>query len=183
MSTSKSIVVSVWASVIASALVALLVVNLQIPKVGIVRAQDLIAKNAMFKDQMDNWQNHETSLNANIITLEQDIKVQTSEFEKIRGELSQLEQKEHLQQLDAKRQEYYTYVNSAQETAGEQQNRIVKSVLDRINQVMEEYGREHGFDVILGSGGEGNILYGGSAIDITDEVLEVFNKEYYDESN
>ncbi len=183
MSTSKSIVFSVSASVIASALVALLVVNTQIPKVGIVRAQDLISRNAMFKVQMDNWQNHETSLNANLITLEQEIKSQASEFEKVRAELSQHEQKQQLQAIDSKRQEYFTYVNNAQEKAGEQQNRIVKSVLARINQVMEEYGRKHGFDVILGSGGEGNILYGGSAIDITEEVLEVFNKEYYDENN
>ncbi len=42
----------------------------------------------------------------------------------------------------------------------------------------QEYGKEHGFDLILATTQSGNILYGAEAIDLTNELLVVINKRY-----
>lgn len=159
----------------------LLIVEARVPKVGVVRAQDLIGKNAMFKEQMDQWQNKESSVKANIVTLEEEISRQMNAYESDEPRLTEKEKSTRLQEIESKKQNYFTYVNSVKEQASEQQTELVEAVLGRINTVMNRYGEENGFDVILGSAGEGNILYGANTIDITEEVLEEFNREYYDQ--
>jgi outer membrane protein len=43
---------------------------------------------------------------------------------------------------------------------------------------VEEYGKENGYDLILGTTTSGNILYGTEKKDITEQVLNALNNAY-----
>lgn len=55
----------------------------------------------------------------------------------------------------------------------------LQGVSSKINVFLEEYGKEKGYDLILGTMQGGNILYGNTAdLDITQEVARELNERY-----
>lgn len=51
-------------------------------------------------------------------------------------------------------------------------------IWNRINQYVKDYGKEHGYDYILGANGTGTIMYADEAKDITKEIIEFENVHY-----
>ena len=48
----------------------------------------------------------------------------------------------------------------------------------QINQYVADYGKENGYDYLLGATGQGNIMFAKEKEDITKEVLDYINKKY-----
>ncbi|WP_428741578.1 OmpH family outer membrane protein [Tenacibaculum sp.] len=57
-------------------------------------------------------------------------------------------------------------------------NEINKKVWTRLNAYVKDYGEENNFDLIIGAQGSGNIMYGNSTIDYTDEFINYANFKY-----
>ena len=55
------------------------------------------------------------------------------------------------------------------------ERRLISPVLDKLNETVAEIGRKEGFSVIFQRGAPG-IVYTREALDITDAVIEAFNK-------
>lgn len=53
-----------------------------------------------------------------------------------------------------------------------------EQIWKRIDQYIEEYGKENNIDLVLGKTASGNLLYGKNAIDRTEEVITFMNKHY-----
>ena len=51
-------------------------------------------------------------------------------------------------------------------------------IVSQINQYVKEFGKENAYDVIIGSNGDGTVMYGKEEMDITDEVLNFINQKY-----
>lgn len=51
-------------------------------------------------------------------------------------------------------------------------------ILTQMNQFVKDYGDENGYDMILGSLGNGTIMHANSEMDISDKVLKFINKKY-----
>ena len=77
-----------------------------------------------------------------------------------------------------RRYHYWLRVSSAEE-----EEKLLKGVLNQVNAFVEEYAAEEGFDLVLGTTLSGSILYGTTGIDITEQVLQAMNQQYsgYDE--
>ena len=55
----------------------------------------------------------------------------------------------------------------------------MKSVMDKANVYLTEYGKKHGYGIIFGTAAGGSILYGSEdKYDITEEVIEGLNERY-----
>lgn len=65
-------------------------------------------------------------------------------------------------------EQYYTF--SAQE--------MTKKVWDRLNPLLEDFGKEHGYQLIIGANGAGTVLYGAPGNDVTAEAIQYVNKKY-----
>jgi outer membrane protein len=51
-------------------------------------------------------------------------------------------------------------------------------IVSQINQYVKEFGKENAYDVIIGSNGDGTVMYGKEEMDITEEVLNFINQKY-----
>lgn len=60
----------------------------------------------------------------------------------------------------------------------EEEDKMLQGVLNQVNSFVEKYGKEKGYDIILGTTLSGSMLYGENTMDITDEVLAELNKNY-----
>ncbi len=65
-------------------------------------------------------------------------------------------------------QEYYS--RSSQE--------ISKKIWDRLNPLMEQYGREKGVELLIGATGNGSLLYGNESCDVTEDVIRFINNRF-----
>ena len=51
-------------------------------------------------------------------------------------------------------------------------------MLAQVNAFVERYAKEHAYDVVLGTTDAGSLMYGGSELDITQEVLTALNEDH-----
>ncbi|WP_197273954.1 OmpH family outer membrane protein [Hymenobacter sp. DG25A] len=82
------------------------------------------------------------------------------------------------QQLEAQRVKGGQLQQQLQQKAAEEEARMTKQVLDRVDKQVALYGKENGYRLILISAPSGTIAYGRKDLDITKEVTAYLNKEY-----
>lgn len=57
-------------------------------------------------------------------------------------------------------------------------NNVSQQVWSRINSYMQEYGVQNNYTIIMGTQGNGNIMYAQKELDITDNFIEFANQKY-----
>lgn len=60
----------------------------------------------------------------------------------------------------------------------ELEEKYLQGAINQMNTAIEAYGELKGYDIIYGSTLSGSIMYGGEALDITDEIVENMNTLY-----
>ena len=58
-----------------------------------------------------------------------------------------------------------------------------EQIWKQINQFIEDYGREKGFDYVFGASGQGNIMYATGGDDLTKEIIDYVNQKYSGRKN
>ncbi len=86
--------------------------------------------------------------------------------QKVSGEDPQLA--EQVSRVEHVFQEYYVQANQD----------ITKKIWDRLNPLMEQYGKENSLALLIGANGAGTVLYGARSRDITEELLQYINRKY-----
>ncbi len=56
------------------------------------------------------------------------------------------------------------------------QNKYLEQISTQLNSLVKEYGDKENYDVILGANGDGNIMHGKEALNITEDVIAYINK-------
>ena len=82
------------------------------------------------------------------------------------AKLPQLEQQ--LQQKDAELKQMEAYLSKD----------VSQQVWNRLNTYIKDYGKVNEYQLILGTQGSGNIMYGEESLDITLDLLEYANTKY-----
>jgi outer membrane protein len=96
-------------------------------------------------------------------------------FEKERAQYSPKELQLKQELLQNKQNQINSYQDAVQKQLQEEDKKITQSVINDINNYVKEYGQSHGYKIIFGASGGGNIMYGESAADLTDDVLVGLN--------
>ncbi|MCE3226351.1 MAG: outer rane chaperone Skp (OmpH) [Bacteroidetes bacterium] len=53
----------------------------------------------------------------------------------------------------------------------------------QLNQYVEDYAKENGYDYLFGASGQGNLMYASETDDVTDDVLKYVNLKYSGKTN
>ncbi|MBT1699180.1 OmpH family outer membrane protein [Fulvivirgaceae bacterium PWU4] len=72
-------------------------------------------------------------------------------------------------------QQYAQHFRIEQEQTTEQ---YTADIWKRINQHVADYGKENGYDFILGASGDGSLMYAEEGNNITEEVIVYLNERY-----
>lgn len=57
-------------------------------------------------------------------------------------------------------------------------NQMNKTIWERLNPVIEQYGKEKGLEIIIGANGTGSLLYADKGRDRTDDLIKYINSKY-----
>ncbi len=115
---------------------------------------------------------------ANIDSLASEVNRQIMAYEKDNAKMSSKERVLSQELIKAKQSQLAQYQQAMQAKAREEDSKMTKAVLERINAYIATYGKEKGITVILAATDYGNIAYADSKLDLTEEVLEGLNNEF-----
>ena len=99
-------------------------------------------------------------------------------YEKERTSMSPNEVKLKQELLQNKQNQISGYQESVQKQMLEEEKKVTQTVVNDINEYIKEYGKDHGYKIIFGASGSGNIMYAQEATDLTKDVLNGLNQEY-----
>lgn len=148
-------------------------------RVAYVRSQNLLYGYSGMKEAMSSFQARNASWQANADTLRADLERGIAGLQQMetQGGNARSIQSERAR-LQTQQRDLIRYQESMERRAGEEENTMLKGVLNQVNTFVERYAQKHGYDLILGTTNEGSLLYADTRLDITDEILTALNAEY-----
>lgn len=149
-------------------------------KIGVINARGAIANSAEGKQAQAELQSQFASRQAELENLNKQINDIRQRLQSTEGKLSPEEQDRLTRQgqrlttqLERKNQEYQDDLNNAM---GEITERIGRKLVD----VLDRYARENGYVVVLNTSEQGTptILYAANTIDLTQDVIRLYDQAY-----
>jgi len=147
-------------------------------KVAYIRSKDLVYGYLGMKDAQNKLSKQEDGWKANIDTLKNDYERSLSRYRSDAPILKQTEKEEREKYLFTQKQSLENYQSAISKKIQEEDTKLTQGVLNQINAFVADYGKEHGYDMIIGTTTEGNLLYAKPEMDITEQVLIILNQSY-----
>lgn len=119
-----------------------------------------------------------TVLKGNVDSLVTNWQSELMAYEKERASLSKKEIELKQQLLNNKQQQLNNYQQAIQKQIQDEDQKMTQTVVNDINGYVKEYGKSHGYPIIFGAGGSGNIMYAEEASDLTAQVLAGLNAQF-----
>lgn len=117
-------------------------------------------------------------MKANVDSLLGNWEQELKNYEKERASMSSKELQLKQELLSNKQQQISNYQEAIQKKIQEEDKKITQTVINEINDYVKEYGKSHGYKIIFGASGGGNIMYADESTDLTADVLKGINSNY-----
>ena len=147
-------------------------------KIAFVRSGEIIYKYAGMKEAHQAFEEKARVWQANIDTLQNDFRYAVDRYSASASSLPVAEQNRQQEYLRRQEEELSQYRHAIEIKSQEEEKTMTQGVLNQINSFIADYGKKHGYDVILGTTMSGSVLYGNDALDITNDVLQELNRTY-----
>jgi len=119
-----------------------------------------------------------TVMRANVDSLLNGWQSELKKYEKDRVSYSPKELQLQQELLATKQQQITNYQQAIEKQVMEEDKKVTQTVINDINDYIKEYGQNHGYKIIFGASGGGNIMYADESTDLTEDVLKGLNSEY-----
>lgn len=119
-----------------------------------------------------------TTMKGNVDSLVGNWQKELKLYEKERSSMSAGELKLKQELLQNKQQQLNGYQEAIQKKIQEEDKKVTQTIINDINDYVKEYGKKHGYKIIFGASGGGNIMYATESSDLTADVLKGLNNEY-----
>lgn len=118
-----------------------------------------------------------------LFRIEEEVSIQldsiTEALNNVRNEISvNPKSGELLLKYNALKKEYSAARQEAENTIKSESTRLTNEVYKKLNGYIEEYGKIKSLDIILGSDGNGSVMYVDSAMNVTEDVINFINSKY-----
>jgi outer membrane protein len=118
------------------------------------------------------------TLNANVDSLLADWQDELKRYEKERSSMTEKELELQQELLANKQQQINNYQQAIQKQIQQEDQKSSQTLVNDINDFVKAYGEEHGYDIIFGANGQGNIMYASKGSDLTEEILTELNAQF-----
>ncbi len=104
--------------------------------------------------------------------------IEAQAFQMASSKMSKKAQQEKYQELGQKQQVLQQQIQYEQQIMQQAFNTEMDSVISKVNDFVEDYGKSNGYTFILGKNQAGSVMYGEEAKDITEVVTKAINESY-----
>ncbi len=145
-------------------------------KPGFVRSGYLLEKAVITAEASQKLTAERDEISKNLKKLEDEMSAGHEAFIKDQETMSSDAKKKRVGELAKLEQDLNRYAVETREKIAAREQEIMAPVLQIINARISQFAKENGYTMIWGVG-DGNILYGDLAVDITEEVLTYINEQ------
>jgi len=98
--------------------------------------------------------------------------------QKVDSLVSKFQQEDNLKSKEELQRIFLAENDKLKKMNDEISNQTNYQIWSRINQYAKDYGQEHQYEMILGTTGNGNLMYAETTLDVTDDFIAYANKKY-----
>lgn len=179
MSTTKSYLLpSIVIGVAALTLIFCLGLRTNDLNIVYVRSGDLVNNYKGMVEARERFQSSRDEKQSNIDSQAELLKQDLDTYDQERPGLSDGERTKREMEFDQRHRALKQYVQEVGQMTNDEEDEMLEGVLNQVNSFVEDYAKERGYDLVLGTTRSGSIVYGIEAIDVTEEVLEALNAHY-----
>jgi Skp family chaperone for outer membrane proteins len=146
----------------------------QTAKIGVINSQDVLEKSVEGKKVISRLQERDRKNQADIAKMDEDIRQIETRLSTQRLTLSEEAALQLNSDLDKKRKERARYAEDAVRDIQELQFRLYSKLQSELLPIIEQLGKERGFDIILDLAKSGAVYFNPAA-DITPEVIKRYD--------
>ncbi len=110
--------------------------------------------------------------------IEEDMSAETRLLDSLELQLGQVIQVGDSLKAYQLRRQHYVVEQQYSQKFQENSTRYTQEVNERLNSYIEKFSEENGYDFILGSNGQGNVMYANKQKNISDELIKFINSEF-----
>lgn len=165
-------------SIITVVLISSFVVNSSKNELVYVDVNKLIEGYKRSKVEREAFTKKTEVIKGNVDSLVTSWQTELKAYEKERASMTKKEIELKQELLANKQQQINNYQQAVQKQVQEEDQKMTQTLINDINAYVREYGKKHGYPMIFGAGGNGNIMYAEESTDLTDKVLEGLNDRY-----
>jgi outer membrane protein len=147
-------------------------------KIGLVDPTRLLNDSNAGKKAKDSLTAFSKSRQALIEIEEKELRRMEEDFVKQASVLSPAAKNEREQIFRRRMAEYQQKAGELNREVQEKQKDVLDGFRDKVEIVVGKVAKRHGLQVVIDKGKGGPALYGDAELDITNEVIEEFNREY-----
>ncbi len=162
---------------IAAAVGVTMVVNRQ-PRIACVRSQSLISGYTGTTEARQTFDSLAKTWQVELDTLKHDYQTAYEQYKIDRQGLSEQDRKKRVEELSWLQNNVQHHLETLTQRSKSEEEKMAQGVMRQVNTMIEKYGRDNNYDVILGTTLSGSVLYAREAIDITDDLLKQLNNSY-----
>jgi outer membrane protein len=146
------------------------------PRMGYVDIQRILARSAAGAAAREQIERDKAAM-------QKDLDGKQAEMTKLEDELSKKglllsadARKEKQETLERKRRDFRRLVDDYQRDLDKRERELLQKVLQDLTGVIERYGKQKGFQIIFEKRSAG-VVYGAAELDLTDEIVKVYDQE------
>jgi len=147
-------------------------------KVGLVDPAKLLSDSNAGKKAKDSLTAFSKNRQALIEIEEKELRRMEEDFVKQASVLSAAAKNEREQQFRRRMAEYQQKAGELNREVQEKQKEVLDAFRDKIEVVVGKVAKRHGLQVVIDKGKGGPAIYGADELDLTNEAIEEFNREY-----
>lgn len=148
------------------------------PKVGYVHTFQLLENYKGMQEAAQLFEKKRTGWAQTLDSLQREHQVAVDTYLKMQAGLSDEERAEREARLGHSQQTVQQFQKAVEQKAQDDDASMTEGVLVQVSDFISDYGKTHGYTVILGTSQEGNILYGNEGHNLTEELTEALNLQY-----
>lgn len=140
-------------------------------KVGYIDSSILMEKYPPAITAREEFQRKSLTWKENVKTLESELMQMNKELIESSNHFSKKDIQEKQEAIKKKQNDYANYSKAINEKAVELEKELFEHVFTELNNRINDFGKENGYEIIFGTLTGGNILYGSNNNDLTEEFL------------
>jgi len=167
----------IWAIALSVGLVSLWLKQASTPKFAYVRSVVVMEQFKGIQEAGHAYQQKLTSMQVNVDTLRVGIERDIQQLQQEANLLSTDEVNARSKQIRTQKMALARYEQALSQKAQEEEQ-LLQGALNQLNSLLEQFAQEKGYDLLLGTTQDGSLLYGNTAFDVTEEVIQYLNQHY-----
>jgi len=146
------------------------------PKIAVINIEKLLIDYDGMQDASSYFEDEKISQNLMLDSLEMEYNLRLNKYNE--NEISSNEKQNLEQEILAIQKYYLTLKEKVAKEADEEDLRLTQGVMEQLNVFLKRFGEENNYDLLLGSQGNGNVLFGKEKYDVTNQAIEAINTMY-----